>query len=267
MSDATYAELTAVVYKLTGVTVDESKRSMLTSRVRRRLRALDLEGVDEYVKMLKQLDPDSDEITEFVDVVTTHKTSFFRTPSVWDFLENEFRDERYNGRSITAWSCASSTGEEPYSLAMLLRSVRGDYAKAGKWRIDASDVSELTVKKAQAGEYPAEVVTAIQAARPSVQASSEFEIHGDQVRICPALSEGVHFGVHNLLSARTGSFDVAFLRNVIIYFRKEDSLQVVNNVVNVIKPGGLLVIGEAESLLARGSDLSFEAPCIYRKSE
>lgn len=267
LTDRDFTKLTGVVYDLTGVTVDDSKRSMLSSRIRRRLRALELDTFSEYITKLSNGELSADETLQFIDTVTTHKTSFFRTPSVWKFLREEFAKEEYEGRYLDVWSAASSTGQEPYSLAMMLRAIRGGLSAEAKWRVTASDVSQLTVDKAAEGRYERKDVHGANAEQPKLDVLRNFDVDGDVATVKKELKDGVKFRTHNLLDPMRGSFDAVLVRNVIIYFSESDTQKVVEQATDAVKPGGLLVIGESESLIARGGRLEYEAPCIYRKKK
>lgn len=262
--DEAFVKLVDLIYELTGVTIEPSKRSLVSNRVRRRMRALDL-SVFDYIEHVRDLPREADEVGVFVDTVTTHKTSFFRTASVWSFLQEELLREDYEGRHLRVWSAASSTGEEPYSIAMLLHRLRGTWSQ-GKWRVEATDVSPKAVERASMGAYTDKAEREVSAVLPELGLASLLEGKGDARKVRREVADGVRFGVHNLLDPMPGAFDVVFLRNVIIYFSEEDTVRVVNHVMDVIKPGGLLIIGESESLLARGMQLTYEAPCIYRKT-
>lgn len=263
LSDREFDRLARSIHGLTGVTVDDTKRSMISSRVRRRLRALELETFSEYIEMLSAGKLSSEEIESFVEAVTTHKTSFFRTPSIWNVLREEFERLSAEGRSIEAWSAACSTGEEPHSLAMMLRAV----TKGGaRWRVTGSDVSPLTVETARAGSFDEEQVRAAATARPDADVLACFDFEDGRAQATRELGRSMRFGVHNLLDPQSSRFDVALLRNVIIYFSEDDTRRVVDHVVASLAPEGLLVIGESESLLGRDDGLEYLAPCIYRKS-
>ena len=257
-----FNDFVAEVYTHTGVTVEESKKSMLSSRIGRRVRALGLESPEAYLELLRGLDAAAEEIREFIDVVTTHKTSFFRTRGVWDWLEKSFADEPERWSSFDAWSCACSNGQEAYSLAMAAH--REAAGRGGfRWSVTASDVSQLTVDRAKEGVYKASEVEAIQ--RSGIDVGAHFTpAKNDERAVRPSLKSKVRFTQHNLLERSHKSYDIAFLRNVLIYFTDEDKEKVVQNVVSTLRPGGVLVIGESESLLQRDGDLEYAAPCIYQ---
>ncbi len=254
----------AEVYRRTGVTVDESKKSMLSSRVGRRVRALGLGDSKEYLTLLQGLDAAAGEVREFIDVVTTHKTSFFRTSGVWEWLENNLAEEPDRWRSFDAWSCACSSGQEAYSLAMVAHRAASRRSSL-PWSIMATDVSQIAVDRAKRGIYPASEIEAIECSGSKVDTATYFDqrANGDHA-VAAGLKAKVRFDQHNLIQRRSDKYDVAVLRNVLIYFTEEDKEKVVQNVLATLRPGGLLVIGESESLLRRGDGLEYLAPCIYR---
>lgn len=263
-SQSLFEGLAAEVYRHTGVTVDESKKSMLSSRIRRRVRALGLGSPDEYLDLLQTLDAKAAEIKEFIDVVTTHKTSFFRTGSVWDWLEKSLEEEPDKWRTFDAWSCACSNGQEAYSLA--LTADRAAKHRSGlRWSVTATDVAQITVDRAAQGSYPASDVAAISKLRPHVDPDAYFDQAQDDNRTVKAgLKSKVRFSQANLLVKSSKKYDIAFLRNVLIYFTEADKEKVVQNVLSTLRPGGVLVIGESESLLQREGSLEYVAPCIYQ---
>lgn len=265
LNDRDFRRLVDLIHELTGVTIEPTKRSMIASRIRRRLRAVGLDAVSDYLDLLAESDPSGDTVLDFVDAVTTHKTSFFRTPSVWEFLADEVRNREPSDGKFRLWSAASSTGEEAYSAAMLLTDILGPHTSMPGWAIEASDVSQRTVEKASQGVYDADAKEALKTAFEGRDMSSNLVRHRDGVQVRKDVATGVRFSVHNLLEKRAALYDVVMLRNVIIYFNEADTGRVVDNALACLKPNGLLVIGESESMLARGSDLEFAGPCIYRK--
>ena len=263
LSDATFSKLVALIYEMTGVSIDDSKRSLLRNRLGRRVRALNLETLEEYMELVQSEPKSGTEVSSFVDAVTTHKTSFFRTPSLWNALESEFVRLQKRGRPIKVWSAACSNGQEPYSAAVLLEHVRGK--ESPKWRVEASDVSPLAVERASKGVYDCKDVKAAALARPNWNVEAAFEKEGEERVVRKALRDRIRFKTHNLLKAPSGKFDVVFLRNVIIYFTEEDMLKVIGHAIGCLASGGLLVIGESESIGSSDSRVAYERPCLYRK--
>lgn len=264
LTDVSFAKLVTLIYDLTGVSIDESKRSLLRNRLGRRVRALGIDGLEEYIELIRSSRQGADELASFVDVVTTHKTSFFRTPSLWSAVESEVKGLSERARTVRVWSAACSNGQEPYSMAILLEHLRG--SQPANWRIRASDVSKLAVKRAKAGEYEARDVKGAESARPDWSVARHFEESGGKLTVKKELRDRIHFQEHNLLQPPSGNFDIVFLRNVIIYFSEEDTRRVIGHAIDVLGPGGLLVIGESESIGNTEPRVSYEGPCLYRKN-
>lgn len=248
-----------LVYDMTGVTIADSRKSMLYSRVSRRMRATQTNDFDAYLKLLLS---NTGERELFIDKVTTHETRFFRTPRVWEYLDQTYIDTRLNAENsseFAAWSAASSSGEEAYSLAMLLAQRPG-----ARYRIDASDVSTEVVGKASQGRYQGRNVDRFREAQPEYFASG-MEPDGQGFKIRERLKTNIRFFKHNLFDAppQESTYDLVLLRNVLIYFTSEDQLRVLKRVEKSLKPGGVLIIGESEKLPPVLEDFLVIEPFIY----
>lgn len=264
--DAALTSLVEEVYRRTGVEVDASKRGMVSSRLRRRCRELGLADLGEYWDLLRALDDAAEEVGRFVDAVTTHKTSFFRTRGVWDTLREDVERRALADQPVAFWSAACSTGEEAASIAMLVASIAEEHA-GFSWNVEASDVSPLAVARAADMRFSSERVDEAIQHRPEVPVDRFFEPERDgERRLVPSLRRRLLFREHNLFDAPRRGFDVILVRNVIIYFNEADTTRVLGHCIGALRPDGLLVIGESESLTGRDSDLEYLAPCIYRKS-
>ena len=263
LEDRDFSNLLRIIYALTGVTMDEGKRSLVRSRVARRLRAHGLSDVQEYVRLLEGPTREEQEIAAFIDTLTTHKTSFFRTRSIWSFLEKEVTERFQRNEDVRIWSCASSSGEEPYSLAMLLQT----YCGSRSWEVTASDVSPLMVEKTKTGQFDPTTFPDAEQAPGKVDPISFFEPASGLLQASRKLRDRMKFQVHNLLHPMSGSFAIIMLRNVIIYFSDEDRETVIANALRALRPEGLLILGESESLCSNKDKLQFEAPCIYRRKK
>ena len=259
--------LVAEVYRRTGVTLDEGKRNMLSNRLRRRCRAVGVSSLREYWKLLRALDDAAEEVAEFVHSVTTHKTSLFRTSSLWSFLEEELARLAERQGRVSAWSAACSTGQEAASFAMLSESLDGGEHSL-RYSVLASDVSAPVVQSASEGKFSVDEVSVAAAAQPRIPVDSYFgEPQEDQRALQPALRRSIEYRTHNLFEPIRRSFDVILLRNVIIYFTEDDRRRVIENCCSALREGGLLVIGESESLNGGFQGLEYIAPCTYRKSK
>lgn len=253
------------VYRHTGITMDESKKTMLTGRLRRRTHALELPSFEEYLRFLRE---NPDEIERFIDAVTTNKTSMFRTRSVWAYLAETWLPEHLaaGNRSVAAWSAASSSGQEAASLAITL--AKAAETQRFTWRVTASDISDAMVQTARQQTFEAARIRRDAAAAPGLDPSGYFGPPDDKGcrQLNQDLRRNMTFMQHNLFDrAPVRRIDLLFVRNVIIYFSPEDKRRVLERALETMRPGGLLVIGESESLVGTHDDLELVSHCIYRR--
>ena len=269
MQDLEKAALAALIgeaYRRTGVTLDESKHTMISSRLRRRCRAVGANNLREYWSLLRKLDDTADEVARFVHSMTTHKTFLFRTTSVWEALAEEFTRRAREGASMDVWSVACSTGQEPASIAILADSICNREG-GGKWSVQASDVSPVVVEEAAEARFPVEQIEQAIQSQKAVPVDSYFEPESMGTRqLIASVRKRIRYLPWNLFDRSSRLFDVVFIRNVIIYFSPEDKLRALENATRALREGGLLIIGESESLTGRLNGLEYVAPWLYRKS-
>lgn len=263
LNDSTLKSVLEMVFKYTGITMNEKKRSLLQSRLRPRLRELSLKSYEEYVNYLKTT---QSEVEIFIDCVTTNETFFFRTHRVWDFFNKRFLPEWYashKGETLKIWSAASSSGEEIYSLgicALEFQLTHPDF----KFELVASDISQEILGKAQAGIYGERSVDGLKKYNP-VWYQKYIETTGDKWKIKDQVKGLVKFGPHNLMTAPKlkSYFDIVFLRNVMIYFQDPEQKLILKNVTQSLKANGHLVLGESESINRLETELKFLEPLVY----
>ena len=252
-----------LVYQLTGVTIDHTRRSMLSRRLKTRMRAIGVSEYDAYYNIVLQNKPEQD---LFVDRVTTHETRFFRTPRVWVYLQDTLLPEHHatSSEPFRVWSAATSTGEEAYSLAMLLLEYQRQHSEI-RFQIDASDISERTVESARQGHYGSRNLNRLQCSHPELHdryftEQDEGGIAGTQLR------QAVRFFSHNLFDPPPcrATYHLVMLRNVLIYFSNADQERVLTSVFRTLKPGGILIIGESESLSRDNRQFQALEPFIYQ---
>jgi chemotaxis protein methyltransferase CheR len=233
-----------LVYRETGIALRESKTAMLSSRLSRRMRQLNLSSFETYYEYLLNQDKESGEFREFINSVTTNKTSFFRENHHFDFLSELLRKPRLPG-PLRIWSAACSSGEEPYSIAMVLSEVFSPLA-GRDIRILASDIDTNVLQTAAESLYDAETVAEI----PGVLRSKYLVSEANGLfRIKEDLRDLITFRHRNLISSAWNintKFDVIFCRNVLIYFDHETQDQILRRFVSFIKPGGHLIVGHSE---------------------
>ncbi|MEW6488617.1 MAG: protein-glutamate O-methyltransferase CheR [Thermodesulfobacteriota bacterium] len=275
LSDEEFQRVRAFVYERSGLAFEESKRFLLESRVRKRLRAVGLTGVDAYLEMVRSPLRGAAELLELLDELTTHETSFFRGAPQLEALRKRvlpglLAARAHQGeRSLRVWSAACSSGEEPYTLAMLVAEALGE--ELGRWdaRIVATDVSQSMLARARVAEYgPYSLRTA-----PAYFVQKYFEAPGPQVfRVRPEVARLVevrflNFADEGAMWAMRG-FHLIFCRNALIYFDREARRRCVEHFARAVEPGGYLFVGHAESLHGLTDALKpvhFPGALAYRK--
>ncbi|MFN0050933.1 MAG: CheR family methyltransferase [Planctomycetales bacterium] len=257
------------IYRQSGIRMDASKITLVSNRIRRRLRAGDHADFDTYYKHLTS-PKGAAELEQFLDAITTNETHFFRTPAHFDWFKNHFVPDaivhqRQGERpaQLRVWSAACSTGEEPYSLAICLAEC-GLRLRHWKLSIVGTDISEAVLKDARTAVYRQRSLEEVDA----VQLRRYFEAQDDgqswQVR--PNVRELVEFRRHNLMEPlRLPPFDCVFIRNVLIYFDRESKKVVIKHLIDALSPGGYLVVGPSEGVYDMLDPLVKKSTFLYQK--
>lgn len=241
-----FQQVRRLLYGRTGISLSESKQQMVYSRLSRRLRALQLPSFGEYLAYLEGHDG---EWQQFVNALTTNLTAFFRERHHFQTLAEVAARQVRTHRPLRFWSAASSTGEEPYSMAMSLVEALGPDAPV---RILASDIDTGVLETAERGIYPLERVEALALAQ-----KKRFLLRGrgpnaGKVRVVEELRRLVEFRRINLLDDAwgvPGELDAIFCRNVMIYFDKPTQARLLERMVRLLRPGGLFFAGHSESFV------------------
>lgn len=261
ITDTEFGHFQRFIFDAAGITLSPGKKALVCGRLSKRLQARQLQTFSEYFKLLKS--GDAGEVQTAVDLLTTNETYFFREPRHFELLRELAQAHRGRGQPMRVWSAACSSGEEPYSIAMVLADVLGD---AG-WELIGSDISTRVLERSRLGHYPLERTRHI-----PTHYLKRFCLRGigDQegtLLVERALRQKVQFRQINLNEPlpHTQPFDVIFLRNVMIYFNAETKRQVVARLVAQLKPGGYFLIGHSESLNDISNAVVPVAPSIYRK--
>jgi chemotaxis protein methyltransferase CheR len=272
LSDRHFKTLADLIQSHVGIRLPEAKRLMLEGRLHKRVRALELDDVGDYVDHLFSDDHLQTEMIHLIDCVTTNKTDFFREPVHFEFLARRAVPELLKARRnstapLKVWSSASSTGMEAYTAAMVLDDlVRGGTRTS--FRILGTDISTEVLRIAQRGVYTTEMAAPV----PPVMAKRYLMRSRDparqEVRIVPELRQQVHFMRMNLMDDSypvDRDVDVIFCRNVLIYFDKETQRKVVQRLCDHLRPGGFLMVGHSEAMVHNGSSrLRQVQPTIYQ---
>ncbi|CAK0754933.1 chemotaxis protein methyltransferase [Gammaproteobacteria bacterium] len=252
LSEADFTRVRELAYRLAGISLGPHKRDMVYSRLVRRLRALNLNSFRVY---LDQVEKGGAEVQSFLNALTTNLTYFFREEHHFPILVRHAQARAAQGGVVRVWSAASSTGEEPYSMAIAL--AEGFNTLTPPVRLLATDIDTDVLKRAQAGIYPLDAVNRLPATslrRFFLRGTGQQEGYA---RVRPEIQNLVTFRQLNLLAETwevEPPLDAIFCRNVMIYFDKPTQREVVEGFVRVLAPDGLLFMGHAESL-QHASDL------------
>jgi chemotaxis protein methyltransferase CheR len=268
MEPQLFQRFTALAYDKAGIAIRPGKEALVSARVAKRLRALALADAAAYLAYL-EADQSGEELLCFLDVISTHFTSFFREPDHFDLLAAELEALLGRGqRRIRLWSAACSTGEEPWSMAMTALSVRG--VDGADVKILATDIAADTLRQAAAGRYGAarvEPVPAALRARFLDRRADLSDAEGEVYEVGRPLRELVSFGRLNLAKPpfpMKGPLDVVFCRNVLIYFDQPTRQRLLSSIEALLAPGGLLCIGHTETLNGIRSRLRMIRPSVFR---
>lgn len=267
MEQTVFKQFSQFIYDKSGITLNDNKESLVSARVSKRMRQLGIGEYDEYLDLVKN-DDTGEEIIELLDVISTNVTNFFREPDHFDIVRDVMATWLKNGtRRFTFWSAACSSGEEPYTLAMVLRE-----ATAGTqvdMRILATDISTKILEKSMEGVYEAKKTEDI----PALYREKYFtkEGIGDQAlfTIKDSLRSIITFKRINLSIVpypMKGPMDIVFCRNVMIYFDNRVRVNLLNEIHRLLKPGGILFVGHAESLTGILSGFKSVKPSVYIKN-
>jgi chemotaxis protein methyltransferase CheR len=273
ISTRDYARLCSLIYEKAGIRLGSDKKTMLEVRIKRRLKALDLNSYGQYCDYLFGREGLKEELVSLIDVVTTNKTDFFREPKHFNFLVEtalpELTARDGGGRPLLIWSAGCSSGEEPYTLAMVL-SEYGLTHPGFRFRILASDISTNVLAKAEMGVYSSDVVSPVPAALKRRYLMGSRDPGSGKVRVVPELRRLIEFRRLNFMDAdyrMTEKADAIFCRNVIIYFDRPTQEKVLQRLSRQLVPRGYLFVGHAETLHDMNLPLTPVAPALYRRDD
>jgi chemotaxis protein methyltransferase CheR len=268
LSKQTFNRFRKLIYEKTNINMRESKHILVSNRLRKRIVALGLAGYDEYYRYLTEGDGHVQEMIHFIDAVSTNETYFFREMNHFTALKEAILPGLFRSKKrIRIWSAGCSTGEEPYTLRILLDEGK-DILWQGEAQIIATDISKEVIEKAREGIYRHRSVRFV----PEQILKLYFtRSRNDFLQVTEELRNGVDFRVHNLLKDEppAKSFDLIFCRNVMIYFDKPTQRRLVDEYfAEVLDPNGYLCIGHSESLTGTSLRLRYlrehKAP-VYQK--
>ncbi|MFA7097224.1 MAG: protein-glutamate O-methyltransferase CheR [Gammaproteobacteria bacterium] len=262
LTDQEFLQFQRLLYEIAGIYMTPAKKPLICGRLARRLRHHNLSTYGEYYRLITS-GQDAGELQIAIDLLTTNETYFFREPQHFDFLRDYAATTYRRGHQFRVWSAACSSGEEPYSIAMVLDA----HLRDGVWEVVGSDVSTRVLEKARTGLYPIEQAKRIP--KPFLQRYCLKGIgsHEGTLLVNKQLRNQVQFMQINLNEPlpRLGTFNVIFLRNVMIYFDADTKRKVLSRLIPLLASGGYLLIGHSESLNGLDVPLIAERPSIYRK--
>lgn len=260
ISSREFSQFQKLIFDIAGISLSEAKKVLLVGRLAKRLRALGLRSFGDYFQHLSQA-AQTQERQTMLNLITTNETYFFREPQHFDFLRAKAARCGTQG-TFRVWSAASSSGEEAYSVAMVLADTLG----TGAWDIVGTDISTKVLSAARRGLYSLERTNGIPKELLKKYCLKGIMDQQGMLLICRQLRKRTQFMYCNLLEPQhvPGSFDVIFLRNVLIYFNHETKQKVIANLLPYLKRDGHLIVGHSESLHGITGALVTEQPTIYR---
>ncbi len=265
LTEAQFNAISSLVKSLAGINLTEAKKELVRARLTKRLRKLGLATFDDYVEYL-QNDTTGAELVAMLDVLSTNTTYFFREAKHFEWLRQEVLPRLAARRRVRIWSAGCSSGEEPYSIAIVLLEAIPDLAD---WdaAILATDLSTEVLARARQGIYPASRLREV----PPMLLGRHFTLLATKpertYRVNDPVRRLVHFARLNLMGQwpMKGPFDVIFCRNVMIYFDRPTRQDLIARFHSILAPGGTLFIGHSESLTGIDHSFRYVLPTVYRK--
>ncbi|OQY16357.1 MAG: chemotaxis protein CheR [Desulfobacteraceae bacterium 4572_35.1] len=272
MKNEDFKRLSNFTYDQLGIKISESKRTMLTGRLSRRLRMLNIDTIEDYCDFLFSPEGEKLEYVHFFNAITTNKTDFFREESHFELLTDkllpQWQDNLRQNRKFRIWSAGCSSGEEPYTMAIVLAEYAQRRIKQSfDYDIIATDISTKVLDQAKKAVYHADRVKPVPVSIRSKYLLRNKDKNNPLVRIVPELRKKVRFGRLNFMDhsfALPHKMDVIFCRNVVIYFDKETQEQLMGKFCQNLLPGGYLFLGHSESIQGFDVPLQQIGPTVYR---
>ncbi len=273
IKDSDLRFLTKIVYDYSGINLSTEKKVFIERKINRRLSELGMSTYKEYFDYLYVDEQRNNEMLFLINELTTNKTDFFREPAHFDFIKNSMIPElfknnfKHEHKNISIWSAGCSSGEEPYTLAIVFNELLGEYCNLNT-SIYASDISTDVIKKAEIGIYKMELIEDIPLELKRKYFLRSKDPNKNLVKVMANIRSKVKFFRANLLEGNynlPGKMDVIFCRNVLIYFDKQTQHKVLQNLLNNLVKGGYLFLGHSETIMGISLPIEKVAPTIYRK--
>ncbi len=253
-----------VIHRLTGIHYPEDKVQLLGNRLRKRMRITNKTQFADYLTFIQRSDQTA-ELQAFIDSITTNETYMFRCKRHWDLFAEWVKDTAQKGaQSFRIWSAAASNGSEACTILMVLDQVLGREFGGRRVELLGTDLSQSVLQEAKAAVYRPYALSQT----PKEVVDRYFkQIEADRFEFDRRLLRHATFRLHNLMEplSTPAPFDFVFLRNVMIYFDRPSKERVLQHVSSVLRPGGMLMVGESESLLNVNHGFSYQRPSWFQK--
>lgn len=262
LTEPEFRQFQSMIYRIAGISLSDAKMPLVSGRLARRIQHYNLGSYADYFHLLSSEKAPA-EMQVAIDLLTTNETYFFREPKHFDFLRDTILPPLKGTRSVNIWSGASSSGEEIYTIAMVLAQTLGEQP----WEVIGSDISSRMLEQARVGHYPMERAEDIPQECLRKYCLKGVGEQAGTFLIDKALRARTQFKQINLNAAlpQMGPFDVIFLRNVMIYFDMKTKQKVVSRMLPMLRSGGYFIVSHSESLNGVSDGVELISPSIYRK--
>ena len=273
LSDRDFTRLSRLIYEQSGIKMPSGKKQMIEARLGKRLKSLEIHSFGAYCDYLFSREGLAQELIGMIDLITTNKTDFFRESTHFDYLLQivlpEWVDDQnsISGRKFRVWSAGCSTGEEPYTLAMILNEF-AEKLPGFDYQILATDLSTRVLEKAKQGVYDEEKVEPVPKLLQKKYILRSKDRSSGLVRIVPELREKVRFRRLNFMDNDFGihePYDIIFCRNVVIYFDRPTQERLLNKFYTHLTKDGFIFMGHSETLNGLDVPLVMVHPTVYKK--
>jgi chemotaxis protein methyltransferase CheR len=272
MTDEDFGKLSSFVSKELGIKMPYPKKLMLQGRLQKRLADLRLNSFKEYLDFVFSKKGREVEMVKMIDRITTNKTDFFRESQHFDYLKSmvfpELVSKGYARRTIRIWSAGCSSGEEPYSIAIVMKEFLQDHPETD-FEIFATDISLSILEKASTAVYSSDRISCISTELKKKYFLKSKDPSEKLVRLVSGIRSKVTFQRMNLMNpyySVNKEFDIIFCRNVLIYFDHETQQNVITKLASNLKPDGFFFLGHSESVTNMNVPLKQIKPTIFRKA-
>lgn len=268
IGDREFNKLSQFIEDEVGIKLPPVKRTLLESRLQKRLKVLQIPDFEQYCDFVFKTDKGALEIIEMIDAITTNKTDFMREPAHFEYMvHTAIPDLLKTRREFNLWSAACSSGQEPYNMTMFMEEF---IEKSGpvNYNVTATDISKSSLEKARRAVYNMSDIDIVSDGFKKKYFLKSRDPNKTEVRIKADIRKKVRFQSINLMKDNYGlnkKFDIVFCRNVLIYFSKENQADVIRRILNHMSSGAYLFLGHSESLAGMRKNLTSVSASVYRK--